>query len=402
MDYTNVPRRAIRKYQNDGTRALLEEGTALLLENLICNEIIYKRYLRPRTTVLGRKALLEYADHRVFDEFDGKIPIKEISPADPDSVETIAPGNRFVCEVADATLLGPVGLGVTKTGELIADTVASPAFATRKSQPRRVGDALAKSMAANGVRETSDAVRSDRTSKFHETIERAAVIASPWANYYHWTMECLIRIRLLEEYAAAVGEAPPVLIPESMPSWMRESLDLIDYSGQLVPWDGSITAVETLLVPTYPDPIPSECRWLRDRMRSTTGASDRSGSSERIYVSREDATVRDVRNKDRLQMTLDRYGFDTYVLSELTVAKQVQLFSDADIIVGPHGAGLTNSLYADDVTVVELLGEQKRGAFFRLSRILGHEYIPVDCEQVGLDLQVDCDQLVEVLDRTVP
>ncbi|WP_160163641.1 glycosyltransferase family 61 protein [Natrinema versiforme] len=401
MDYTNVPRRAVRKYQKDGTRALLSEGTALFLEDLLFNQIVYKRYLRPRTRVIGREALFDCDQLYTFETFDGKIPIKEVSPAAPNSMKMVAPGDRFVCEVPDVTLLGPVGLGVTNENKILAETVASPAFDTRQSQPRRVGDALAKSMATNGVRSTIAAVRPKNNVTPQKIIERGAVIASPWNNYYHWTVECLIRIRLLERYAAATGEAPPILVPETMTPWMVESLELMDYAGPVIKWDGSIIGVETLIMPTYPDPIPSECFWLRDRMRSNIGSPDIANGSDRIYISREDATVRDVRNKDRLQMTLDRYGFDTYILSELSVEEQVGLFATADVIVGPHGAGLTNCIYAEDVTIVELLGEQKRGAFFRLSQILEHEYISVNCDQVGLDLRVNCKQLNEVLDQVV-
>ena len=42
---------------------------------------------------------------------------------------------------------------------------------------------------------------------------------------------------------------------------------------------------------------------------------------------------------------LDAYGFQAIVPEELTVAEQVQYFSHADIVLSPHGANSTNSLY---------------------------------------------------------
>ena len=42
---------------------------------------------------------------------------------------------------------------------------------------------------------------------------------------------------------------------------------------------------------------------------------------------------------------LDLYGFQTIVPEELTVAEQIQYFAHADIVLSPHGANSTNSLY---------------------------------------------------------
>lgn len=52
---------------------------------------------------------------------------------------------------------------------------------------------------------------------------------------------------------------------------------------------------------------------------------------------------------------LEKLNFVKYVLSELSFRDQVRLFANADIIVDPHGTGLTNLIYSTDVNVVELL-----------------------------------------------
>jgi hypothetical protein len=53
---------------------------------------------------------------------------------------------------------------------------------------------------------------------------------------------------------------------------------------------------------------------------------------------------------------LESYGFDSYVLEDLSFYEQVDLFSSAEIVVGPHGAGFTNTIFADDLTLLELFG----------------------------------------------
>jgi len=43
---------------------------------------------------------------------------------------------------------------------------------------------------------------------------------------------------------------------------------------------------------------------------------------------------------------------------------QVRLFSQAEIVVAPHGAGLTNILFAENLIVIELLVHMLFQAFF--------------------------------------
>jgi len=161
-------------------------------------------------------------------------------------------------------------------------------------------------------------------------------------------------------------------------------------------------------VPTFPDPTPAECEWLRDRMRAAastgesegTGGNDDAGDTgggERVYVARGDATVRRVANRDELQGVLDRYDIDTYLPGELSVREQVALFSRADLVVGPHGAGLTNVVFGEDLAVIELFGDKQIATFDRLAAALGHGYEYLEGEGVGVDIRVDTD----ALDRTI-
>jgi capsular polysaccharide biosynthesis protein len=204
---------------------------------------------------------------------------------------------------------------------------------------------------------------------------------------------------LLEKYGGNTGTYPSLLIPKDRSSWMDESLELLNYSGNVVELGKGITNIETLVVPTFPDPIPRECFWIRDRMRSSLESTDNHG--QRIFVGRGDATVRRIANRDAVQQILDRYDIDTYLLGELSVKEQVELFSGAELVVGPHGAGLTNILYGEDLTVVELFGNKTMATFGRLAENMNHNYQYLYCEQDGLDIRVDVDKLEDVLQHTL-
>lgn len=90
---------------------------------------------------------------------------------------------------------------------------------------------------------------------------------------------------------------------------------------------------------------------------------------------------------------LDTRGFEQYTLSELSVAEQVRLFSNAEAVVSSHGAGLSNIVYSDSPVIVELFGEKKKTTYYRLAELLGHDYYPLHNEEHRQDLVVDVDKL---------
>jgi hypothetical protein len=389
MDLTNAPWRAYEKYRRDGASDLFATGLETLLVNVLFYRIGYQRYLRDRVSVLSQSELRSRSDCWVFESCTEPVSTKNPrvidDPTDPEA--SYRPADRFVCEVPDATLLGPVGPGIDDENRIVAETVGTVPLADR-----RIGVGIAKAMAHTGVRRTLAALSGDADADTR--LDTAAVALPPWNNYYHWTMECLPRIRLLDEYANREGAHPDLVVPADRPSWMDETLSLVDYGGRVVECGNGVVGIDRLVVPAFPDPTPAECRWLRDRMRAARpDGSDAEARANRVYVSREDATVRRVRNFDEIRPVLDAHGFETYVLSELGVAEQIDLFANAEMVVAPHGAGLTNVVYADDVAMLELFGDKKLGSFARLAHMLDHPYTHLDCEQRGVNLVVDPERL---------
>lgn len=393
MELRNVPGRAYRKWQSDGLAALAREGREFLLTELLFRRLGYNRILRNRVSIVDRDALRRRPGTRRYDAFDGPIRYKGSPPRGHGTPTTYEPGDRFVAEVPNATLLGPVGPGLTADGRIVTDTVSYSSLAHR-----RAGIGVARSMAANGVRRTVRALDGDAIPD--RTVGTVALAVPPWNNYYHWTAECLPRVRLLERYADDTGEYPTLLVPADRPSWMTESLTIADYPGSVAGLSEGITRADRLVVPTFPDPTPIECAWLRDRMREGAGVPrDERCSRERIYVARGDATVRRITNRDAVQRVFDEFDIDTYLLSDLSVREQIDLFSRAELVVGPHGAGLTNVVFGDDLDVVELFGSDLVATFDRLAEFMGHDYTALQCRQAGLDIRVDCDRLSAAIEE---
>ncbi|WP_162989720.1 glycosyltransferase family 61 protein [Natronorubrum halophilum] len=281
---------------------------------------------------------------------------------------------------------------MTEDGNLITDTIARP-----ENTVRRITIGIGSLAAENGVRQTRSTLFGTGPEPTRQ-VERASAILPLWNNYYHWTVECLPRLRSLEQYAAETGTRPTVFVPSDMSGWMLEWLSILGWETHIEPLPNETVEAEQLVVTSHPEPIPADCMWLRERGFEAADWDDDGSSSRRVYISRADATRRRVSNRSRLDPLLEEFGFESYVLGELTVAEQIGLFSEAEIVLAPHGAGLTNVVFGRDLSVVELFGPKKNTTFYRLSDLCGHEYRSLECPSDGLDIDVDLDVLRTVLE----
>lgn len=117
--------------------------------------------------------------------------------------------------------------------------------------------------------------------------------------------------------------------------------------------------------------------WAIDFLRKEFGVANREPKGRRkIFISRRDARVRRMVDEEALGPVLKEYGFESHELSRLTFDEQTALFSDASHIVGLHGAGLTNAVFAPTgVKVLEILPALcATGAYWMLTNAIGGEY----------------------------
>jgi len=104
-----------------------------------------------------------------------------------------------------------------------------------------------------------------------------------------------------------------------------------------------------LLVPNFfPTDLLSStiAPWYREKLQ-LTNARGRS----RYYLSRDDSRDagiprRKVVNENEVIRELTSHGFKPIYLSGADVNKQIELFSEADFVIGPHGAAFANMLFA--------------------------------------------------------
>lgn len=244
------------------------------------------------------------------------------------------------------------------------------------------------------------------------TLDRAVLLHNCWDyGYFHWMTEVLTRLEGVERYRERTGRRPTLILGPDPSPFQTESLELLGYDeSDWVEWDGTTTTVEHLVVPSMRRAIrrgsvasPVACDWLRDRLRApAVNRVDTDRFSRRVYISRADADRRRVVNERAVMELLSEYGFESYRLADMSVAENIALFSQADVVVGPHGAGLTDMMFADETSVVELLrGTDNTRVYFVLAQYLGHRYRHLQCEPTGVDLAVDLAELDAIVSEEV-
>jgi len=266
----------------------------------------------------------------------------------------------FVSEVANAELVGSTAIGFDQEGNLIAET----------TNPNNL---------ARGLPTRTLILKNLPTWKFIEQ-DTVCSLVSGNRNYYHWITECLTRIEGLEYHQEYTGIKSTLIIDANLSKWQIESLKLLGYEADdCLRWNWSKIKVKRLVIPSFRRKgtiSPTTCRWLRERLVSNLPdlISKNLLLSSRIYISRSKTAGRRVINEDDVLTALSPLGFVAYTLEEMSFADQVKLFSQAEIVVAAHGAGLTNIMFAQNLKVIELFGSYGDAAYFVLSKLLGFDY----------------------------
>jgi capsular polysaccharide biosynthesis protein len=65
----------------------------------------------------------------------------------------------------------------------------------------------------------------------------------------------------------------------------------------------------------------------------------------RIYLSRANARYRKVVNDLEFISFLEKYGFSCCSNRNLSFVDQVELFRNVEVVIAPHGAGLSNLVF---------------------------------------------------------
>lgn len=102
---------------------------------------------------------------------------------------------------------------------------------------------------------------------------------------------------------------------------------------------------------------------------------------DKIYISRKKSKIRSIENEEEVERCLKKYGFSIVYLEEMSFSEQVACLRAAKIIVGLHGAGMTNILWANqECKILEIFTIGYTNPVYEMiSYALGFSYKKITC-----------------------
>ena len=200
----------------------------------------------------------------------------------------------------------------------------------------------------------------DKLPPIHSITGKVVVLAGLTNNiYFHWMLDILPRWELLRINNCNFDEIDYFVVDNSL-SFQRETLKLLAIPEHKQININKIHHLQAtqLIVPSFPGTVAWMPKWTCDFLKQRFLNLENTklpSSKKRIYITRKLAKSRRVLNEDEILKLLATYGFEEVILESLSVLEQAALFSQAEIIISPHGSGLTNLVFCQPGTkVIEL------------------------------------------------
>lgn len=193
-------------------------------------------------------------------------------------------------------------------------------------------------------------------TEFGEELDKACMLAYDWSkNYWHFSYDVLSKIWQMEKNgfdgkyivfeSSSAKELISLLDLGEKVIWINENNSDVIYKVKELHCIQPCTAVSELLtdsVKEYSDYIVKKLECKRD-----------SSLPKYVYFKRTG-----IRQLVGAEDVLEANNFNIIIPEELSIEDEIRLFYNADIIIVPHGAGVTNSMWMREGTVlIETYGD---------------------------------------------
>lgn len=208
--------------------------------------------------------------------------------------------------------------------------------------------------------------------------EEALIACWPhgWGSYYEFVVYIVAKLLRIEDaLGPEIWKQAKLAYPRRVQPYERDFLQALGIDEDRVidtrTFGGAVGASRIVVANNHTrrHPSPDDIHRLRRRFVPRDG-----NASRRLYISR--AGTRRVVNESELRPILDRHGVEFIPDVPRSLREQVDLFRQASLIIGPHGAAFTNIIWSPPGTrLIELFGQTYYPPHFQyLAEILEHRY----------------------------
>lgn len=194
-------------------------------------------------------------------------------------------------------------------------------------------------------------------------------------NYYHWFCDSLPKLMVLKKIS--INYNFKIIIPNGTPSYVSDSIGLLGlepfyFNSSEYLKISNLYHINYLAISGFSHPAIKEL--VTDLKKCYLPNTKR----KKYYLSRNQTIIRSISNEQDLLNLIDKYGFEIIYTENKTLNEQIQLFSECDILISPHGAGLTNMLFMPKGSKIIEIGHadinRQPLCYWHLANQLNHDY----------------------------
>lgn len=226
-------------------------------------------------------------------------------------------------------------------------------------------------------------------------------------NFFHWVTEELPKVHMLEKSGFRGS-----YVVSRLPSFALQFLALLGVSSDrmITQLAGPTRFRSAVYVPAVTalnlGRLPELFFSLRESVLERVELAPR--IPRRLWLDRRagvNNAGRELLNTEEVYGLLDRFGFEVMDIAGFSVAEQIAISRDAEVLSGPHGAGFIHSMFmAPESVVIECFSPLFiNPGVFDVCRLLRHRYSMLVYEHAydgypfGNRLMVNCSHLELVL-----
>ncbi|MGL6282703.1 MAG: tetratricopeptide repeat protein [Microcoleaceae cyanobacterium] len=203
------------------------------------------------------------------------------------------------------------------------------------------------------------------TSPYLPTVKKlegkVAFLSSRWGNiYFHWLFDVVARCGLLTLAGIEWDSINYFVVNGQKKRFQAEILGALGLPSNKIITSEEYPYIQAdeLLIPSFSF-VGGDLRtpyWACDFLQKSLSPQPAVNTSrKRLYISRSQASWRKVINETEVINFLTNYGFTVVNLENMSFQEQVEYMASAEVVIAPHGSGLTNILFCPaGTTIIEI------------------------------------------------
>lgn len=214
-------------------------------------------------------------------------------------------------------------------------------------------------------------------------------------NYFHFLFDIIPKLRIFEE-KYSLNTVDYFYVP-GIDNWQKKILSLFDIPEKKLIDSQRYRHIkaEKIIAIDHPwykkgyvqEEINNLPEWIVFFLREKfLRCSKKFEVSNKIFIDRSDSTFNHCKliNNQEVIEYLKTRGFQSLQVSKLDFFEQIYLFNNADMIIGPHGAALSNIVFSKPgLKLVELIPKNHPSVKCKkISKILNFNYTRIKLEKI--------------------